>query len=211
MTIPKTVFDVIPVYREHAPGSHARRSGRAVHMARPGAPRILCDTDTFVDEATRPPGSAAITCSRCRKLAGSGQYERVGGGNLLALDGAPDAFGHRLTIVVPSSQVAKLRRLAATYGLSMASVLTMALGAFPEAGAADGPIEPAPGYRCRHPGQKFNHARDAGTIDRVCQACHAVVETVPRCPGTRPDGSQCRAFIRPPFVACSVHKATIPA
>jgi hypothetical protein len=195
-------MDVELCYRERSEATRTRYPLGPIHMTLPGAPRLLCDANAYVDTQHRPTSRGALTCKRCIRLVEKGDYQLPAGHG-----GEPSVAPLRLTLVIPPPMVDKLVRVSAARGLPYSKTLMHALYELPDVSGTPGNTTStwsAHGV-CTHPGQKVNHPRDTATIDRVCQTCHAVIETLPRCPGTRANGEQCRAFIRKGFETCKTH------
>lgn len=186
-------------YRERSQSTRSRYPSGPVHMTLPGAPRLLCDANAYVDTQHRPAVMSALTCKRCLRLVDKGEYQLPDGQSFTGA--VPIVASIRLTIFIPPPLVGKLRRVSEARGLPYSKTLLHALYELPDA-----PGESGSAYgSCTHPGQKINQPRDAKQVDRVCQSCHSVLETLTRCPKQRANGDQCRGFTRPGYATCSAH------
>jgi hypothetical protein len=194
-------MDVELCYRERSQSTRSRYPSGPVHLTLPGAPRLLCDANAYVDTQHRPAVTSALTCKRCLRLVDKGEYQLPDGQSFAG--GAPTVASLRLTVVIPPPLVNKLVRVSDARGLPYSKTLLHALYELPDVPGAASSVSRG---TCTHPGQKVNQPRDAERVDRVCQVCHSVIETLPRCPiERRSDGQQCRGFTRPGYHRCSAH------
>jgi hypothetical protein len=187
-------------YRERSQSTRSRYPSGPVHLTLPGAPRLLCDANAYVDTQHRPAVNSTLTCKRCLRLVDKGEYQLPDGQSFTG--DTPVVASLRLGVVIPWPLAEKLIRVSTARGLPYSKTMLQALYELPDVPGAASSVSRG---TCTHPGQKVNQPRDVKQVDRVCQACHIVIETLPRCPKQRANGQQCRGFTRPGYATCSAH------